>query len=157
MLFRSAGNNQIFRFGYTKTPTTIVVDPNDWVTNKTGTITNATVVPVKFTSLTGVAKTDCSYSINWTTQAEINVQSYGIEVSFNGLDYQEIGTAIPQRNTNNTYSFSYTNEINPSCTFRISIKKPDGTKTYSTAIILNSICEKPFVVSLNSKIGRAHV
>ena len=40
------GNNQFFKFRSNRTPTGVVVDPNNWVINKTGSITTGTQDPV---------------------------------------------------------------------------------------------------------------
>ncbi len=143
------GNNQIFRFSYSNTPTSIVIDPNNWIINKTGTITNATVVPVKFISFNGTADKNCWYDITWNTQNEINVREYIIEMSSDGSQFVNIGSQTPTFGINNVYTFRYEDATNVKCFFRIKVMKPDGTYTYSSTLELGSICEKPFNVSLN--------
>ncbi|NEM83688.1 hypothetical protein G3V89_23230, partial [Escherichia coli] len=44
-------NNQQFKFPYKKTANGIIVDPNNWVLNNTGIITNGGVIPVKLLAL----------------------------------------------------------------------------------------------------------
>ena len=39
-------NNQTFKFRSNRTPTGLVIDPNNWVINKTGSITTALPAPV---------------------------------------------------------------------------------------------------------------
>lgn len=53
VLINMVANNQIFKYRTAKVPTGIIVDPNNWVLNQTGTITNGIVVPVTFTKLEG--------------------------------------------------------------------------------------------------------
>jgi hypothetical protein len=149
LLVNLTNNNQVFAFVYRKTPSGIVVDPNNWIINKTGTITNAAIVPVKLISFEGKSTKDCAYELQWSTQEEFNVARYEIEASTNGMDF--IKQMNISANTVLTGNYHYTiNGLSANkYYFRLKIIEKDGNYTYSKIICLQSECYTNFNVTLS--------
>lgn len=141
-------NNQFFNFHFSNTVTGVVVDPNNWVMNKVGTITNGGVLPVNIIGFSVDAIPDCNARINWSADHEIQVNSYNIEVSEQGTLFQEMGHADV------TGSGNYQIDI-PLTTghyfIRLVIKNKDGSIQYFDTAEVNIVCGRPsgFTVSPN--------
>lgn len=141
-----AGNNQIFKLYYPKNPSGIVVDPNNWMLNKTGTITNGIVVPVSILEFSGISGNDCFYRIHLQTTDEYNVSSYELQSSTNGLNFQTIDSVRPNRQTINDYHFVVEDKTGTGQYFRIRIMHADGSFTYSNLLTIGSNCKTAFIV-----------
>jgi hypothetical protein len=139
----------VFKIGYNKTPTGIVIDPNNWIVNKTGTVISGVVLPVKIISFTGTATTDCMMNLNWKTSEEFNVIKYEIEVSSNGINFTKIGEQIALRNTTNDYQFSTQDNIRAYSYFRLKIVESDGSFSYTTTVNLETKCPLEFGVEFS--------
>lgn len=146
VLVNVTSNNQVFKIGYNKTPTGIVIDPNNWIVNKTGTVTNGVVLPVRLISFTGTATTDCMMNLNWKTADEFNVVKYEIEVSSNGINFVKIGEQVALRNATNDYQFSVQDNIRAYSYFRLKIVESDGRFSYTTTVNLETKCPFEFGV-----------
>lgn len=144
-----SANNQSFRIPYTGTPTGLVIDPLNWVINRTGTITDGSVVPVKLLSFSGVSPRTCGYRLNWQTEDEINVIRYEVESSIDGLSYLKIGERLPLLGSSNTYSFDYEEYSGGRITFRIRIVKNDGSFIFSQPVNVTAECPLSFSVVLS--------
>ena len=149
ILVNVTGNNQVFKIGYNKTPTGIVVDPNNWVVNKTGTVTSGVVLPVRLISFTGTATADCMMNLNWKTADEFNVNKYEIEVSSNGMNFTKIGEQVALRNATNDYTFSTPDNIHAYSYFRLKIVESDGSYSYTTTVNLETKCPLDFGVEFS--------
>ncbi len=149
VLINVTGNNQVFKIVYNKTPTGIVIDPNNWIVNKSGTVTSGVVLPVRLISFTGTATADCMMNLNWKTADEFNVSKYEIEVSSNGMSFVKIGEQIALRNTTNDYQFSVQDNIHSYSYFRIKIVESDGSYTYTTTVNLETKCPLDFGVEFS--------
>ncbi len=147
ILVNVIGNNQVFKIGYRKTPTGIVIDPNNWIVNKSGTVTNGVVLPVRLISFTGTATADCLMNLKWKTADEFNVVKYEIEVSRNGLDFIKIGEQAALRNVTNDYEFSVQDNIRAYSYFRLKIVESDGSYSYTTTVNLETKCPLEFGVT----------
>ncbi|MFM7710195.1 MAG: M1 family aminopeptidase [Ferruginibacter sp.] len=132
VLINITSNNQTFRIPYSKTPTTIIIDPNNWVINRTGTITNGTVVPVVLSNIRVTGKSDCTYTFEWDARDEINVLRYDIERSENGTTFQTVASVTPLRNTVSSYVYNHSSTNETVIYFRIKIIRYDGGFTYSS-------------------------
>ncbi len=141
-------NNQQFKFKYNKTPNGVVVDPNNWVLNATGTITNGGVIPVKLLSFEGSVNNNCTALLKWKTTNEQNIQAYEIEYSNDGNNFIKAGT-IAGRNTNieTAYQYNYSIGSGTYHYFRLKIKETDGNYSYSPIITIDKKCIGSF--SLN--------
>ncbi len=146
VLVNVTGNNQVFKIGYNKTPTGIVIDPNNWIVNKTGTVTSGVVLPVRLISFTGTATADCMMNLNWKTADEFNVVRYEIEVSSNGMNFAKIGEQIALRNATNDYTFVTPDNVRAYSYFRIKIVESDGSYSYTSTVNLETKCPLEFGV-----------
>jgi hypothetical protein len=149
ILVNVTGNNQVFKIGYNKTPTGIVIDPNNWIVNKTGSVISGVVLPVRLISFTGTATTDCMMNLNWKTADEFNVIKYEIEVSSNGMNFTKIGEQIALRNSTNDYQFSTQDNIRAYSYFRLKIVESDGSYSYTTTVNLETKCPLDFGVEFS--------
>ncbi|MCX6294027.1 MAG: M1 family aminopeptidase [Sphingobacteriales bacterium] len=149
VLVNVTGNNQVFKIGYNKTPNGIVIDPNNWIVNKTGTVTSGVVLPVRLISFTGTATADCMMNLNWKTADEFNVTKYEIEVSSNGMNFVKIGEQIALLNTTNDYQFSVQDNIHSFSYFRIKIVESDGSYSYTSTVNLETKCPLDFGVEFS--------
>lgn len=143
-------NNQVFKFGYTKTPNGIVVDPNNWVLNATGSIVNGGVVPVKILSVTGTTNTDCGYTIEWRADNQMNAVTYEVEYSADGVNFTKVGE-VPGNGFNQptTYNFTFNPTSGSQAYFRIKIMERYYSDTYSQVVLLSNNCGKSFEVTIN--------
>ena len=148
VLINLTANNQVFKFVYNKVPSNIVVDPNNWVLNQVGTITNGTVVPVQLTSLTGTANDKCLYHIQWETAQEINVIRYELECSNDGVHYFKIGETNPFKRNQNIYQLNYEDASGNKTYFRIKIIETDGSFVYSNSLNISSVCNPGFALNI---------
>jgi aminopeptidase N len=142
------GNNQQFKIGYRKTPNGIVVDPNNWVLNKTGTITNAgSTVPVQLISFEGKAD-GCQARLNWKTMNEQLSSAYEVEHSTNGRDFG-FAASIASNNRLEESSYNYVYALSGSGRhyFRLKMLDRDGRFTYSPVVALESDCKEALTVS----------
>ncbi len=150
ILVNLAYNNQVFKIPYRKTPTTIVVDPNNWVLNQVGTITNGTVVPAKLISFKGNANSDCTDLLQWETANEINVIRYEIESSTDGIHFSKVGESTAKNLTFASYSFN-TRENKKDCFYRLKMIENNGSFVIGKTIRIISNCyaENSMVIQPN--------
>jgi hypothetical protein len=143
-------NNQQFKFKYNKTPNGIVVDPNNWVINATGTITNGGVIPVKLLSFSGSADNNCSAKLKWKTSNEENVLDYEVEYSPDGNNFYKAGTTMAKNAVavESSYEYNFILGAGASHYFRLKIIDKDGSITYSQVIVINKICSGAFSLDI---------
>jgi hypothetical protein len=143
-------NNQQFKFKYHKTPNGVVVDPNNWVLNNTGTITNGGTIPVKLLSFEGTANNNCMVQLKWKTTNEQNILNYEIEYSNDGSNFSKAGTVVG-RNSNNEslYQYNYSLGSGNIHFFRLKITEADGSYTYSQVITIHSKCNGSFSLNVS--------
>ena len=143
-------NNQQFKFKYNKTPNGVVVDPNNWVLNATGTITNGGVIPVKLLSFEGSVNNNCTALLTWKTTNEQNIQAYEIEYSNDGHNFIKAGM-IAGRNTSieTAYQYNYSIGSGNYHYFRLKIKETDGNYIYSQVITITKKCSISFSLTVS--------
>ncbi len=144
LLVNLSNNNQVFSFVYRKTPNGIVVDPNNWIINKTGTITNAAIVPVKLISFEGTSNKDCLYEINWTTAEESNVDRYEIETSINGIHFTKHSSIYSNSSVSGSYNCTLKDLNENKYYFRLKIIEKNGFYSYSNIISVRTNCNINF-------------
>ena len=143
-------NNQFFRFKYNKIPNGVVVDPNNWVLNNTGTITNGGTIPVKLLSFEGIADNNCTAQLKWKTQNEQNIKSYEVEYSNDGTNFSKTGTIGGKNNSiESLYQYSYSLGAGASHSFRLKIISVDGSYSYSQVVVINKKCNGSFSLDIN--------
>jgi hypothetical protein len=124
-------------------------------------------LPVEFVSFTA-KKSDRNAVLTWVTAAEINVNSFVIERSIDGKNFEEIGRKNPQGPS--TYNFTDLRPVSGTNYYRIKTIDNDGSIGYSPvrslqftdAISSMNVFPNPFVsnlgVELNaSKAGVAQI
>lgn len=142
-------NNQQFKFKYNKTPNGVVVDPNNWVLNATGTITNGGVIPVKLLSFDGISNNNCTALLKWKTSNEQNILNYEMQYSHDGINFTKAGT-LPGKNNSaeSSYQFNYSLGSGNIHYFRLKITEVNGSYTYSQVISINKKCSNTFSLNL---------
>ena len=149
ILINITSNNQRFNIYSKKIPTGIIVDPNNWIINQTGNITNGGVVPVNIISFKGNSYADCSFSLQFTTAQEIEVATYEIESSIDGIHFFKQATITPKRTRENEYQVSLEEFVSNNIYFRIKILKNDRDFTYSNLLNVASTCKYEISLQLS--------
>ena len=135
-----SSNDQFLKFKYSKNPTGIIVDPNNWVLNNTGAIINGGVVPVKLLSF-NVTAAGCTALLKWKTNNEQYCQQYDVEVSTDGNSYQTVGSLnCLQSNDPSLYQYSYNLNGSYNYFFRLKIINEDGSYFYSEVLNQETTC-----------------
>ena len=142
-------NNQVFKIPYAKTPTTIIVDPNNWMLNQTGSVTNGTVVPVDIKSFTAKNTANCGIQLNWVTSNEINVLRYIIEGSIDGVHYYKLGSISANQQINNEYQYLIHSSNNKYVYFRLNIQELDGRNWFGKTVFIRSSCASGITMSVS--------
>ena len=144
-----SSNNQQFKFKYRKSPTGIIIDPNNWVLNANGTITNGGTIPVKLLSFEGNANINCTAQLKWKTSNEQNLLSYEIEYSSDGRNFATGGkVAANNSSTESLYQFNYSLGSGNDHYFRLKITEANGSYTYSQVITITKKCMGSFSLAV---------
>jgi len=143
-------NNQQFKFYYPKTPNGIVVDPNNWVLNNTGIITNGGVIPVKLLSFDVAAASNCTALLKWNASDEQNSKQYETEYSSDGINFIKTGT-VASKGSSSASFYQLSNSLAAGAIhyFRLKMIDTDGGFKYSQVITLNNKCAGSFAVTVN--------
>lgn len=149
ILVNVAYNNQGFKLKCAKNPTGIIVDPNNWIINKTGTITNGVVVPVVLKSFTGVANDNCQFALQWKVEQESFIEQYDIQSSTDGKNFTTIATSNALGWNANMYNYLYTGTPASKIYFRLKMIHKDHSFSYSSVLALLSPCAGHFNVNLS--------
>lgn len=133
-------NNQVVRFRYTKTLTGIIIDPNNWVLNNTGSIINGGTVPVKLGSFAVTGGNSCNALLNWKALTEQNLLRYEIEYSTDGSSYS-VAASVPAKNiAGSAYQYNYSLGNGEIHYFRLKIIESTGHYTYSQVETVSRKC-----------------
>jgi hypothetical protein len=135
-------NNQEFRFGYQKTPDGVIVDPDNWVLNLTGTITDGgIIIPPSIVMLSGGQVSACTALLLWNVANENNITRYEAEFSTDGIVYTKFGERpAANLNTDVVYTIEHPLSASGIYHYRIKIIEPDGSIRYSNAITIGLDC-----------------
>ncbi|MCP9751825.1 M1 family aminopeptidase [Ferruginibacter sp. HRS2-29] len=140
-------NNQTFRFNYNKTPTGIIVDPNNWVLNTTGSIINAgTVLPVKLVKFEGEVDKNCNALLKWSAANEINVAGYTLEYSIDNSVFKTAAIVPAKNNLSADYNSNYSLPSATTYYFRLKTMDKNGDFSYSNILKLQGYCQPAFSV-----------
>ena len=148
ILINMLANNQIYRLKTARVPTGIIVDPNNWMLNQTGTITNGIVVPVSLRDVNVRKETDCSYQLNWMVEQEQQVNFYEVELSNDGIHFSSAGTIQAINNGMHRYQYAVAGNPGEQLYFRLKIVEQDGSYTYSNILTGNSACKSAAFVEV---------
>ncbi len=144
-------NNQQFKFYYPKTANGVVVDPNNWVLNATGSITNGGVIPVKLVKFDARAAGSCKALVTWNSSQEENMQEYQVEYSSNGTDFTQAGSVKSSNSISGAaYQFSANLPASANHYFRMKMIQTGGSFTYSPVVTLKYTCSGAFTVTVLS-------
>jgi hypothetical protein len=123
----------------------------DFITESNGNSTNAiwsvfvsygypTVLPVEFTTFTGVSDGDVN-RLTWTTASETNCDNFEIEHSPDGIQFENIGTEQGSGNstTTITYTFDDENPFTGATYYRLKQMDFDGSYEYSNIISVSNM------------------
>lgn len=130
ILLNQTTNIQSFKVPYNRIPTGVVVDPNNWVINKTGSI-----LPLRLVSFSG-AINNKQAQLEWVTAEERNVRKFEIERAVDAVNFNSIGSvnAITGASQN---KYAYTDKEPLSDGFyRLKMIDIDGSYTFSNVIEL---------------------
>lgn len=143
-------NTQEFKFKYNKVPNGIVVDPNNWVINKVGTIINGgTILPIELISFEGNAA-NCNANLKWKTNNEQHRKQYDVEYSTDGINFSAVTSVNSNKsNTESLYQYSYALGSNTNYFFRLKVINDDGSSFYSEVISLTKQCTGSFSLNIS--------
>lgn len=130
VLVNHTANSEDFKIPYTKTPTDVVVDPNNWVINKTGVV----AVPLMLLSFKGEMKNNVA-QLTWLTAEEKNVSHFEVQRSSDGVIYLVIGSVIATAAHDYHFIDSEPQHISY---YRLKMIDDDGRFTYSNIIQLKA-------------------
>ena len=145
-----SSNNQFIKFKYSKTPNGIIVDPNNWVLNATGTITNGgVIVPTRLISFdAGIS--NCTASLKWKTSDEHQTKQYEVDYKNGTNDFIKTAVVLSLRSASETfYQYNHPVVTGNIHAFRLKIINDDGSHVYSQAISLNKKCNASFALSIS--------
>lgn len=98
------------------------------------------VVPVTFTSVNAI-KNLCALKILFTTETEVNVKRYDIEVSKDGIAFNKIGELPANQSIKYHYDYSLTNNNQAALIyFRVKSVDKDGFFQYSPTKTVDGLC-----------------
>jgi Secretion system C-terminal sorting domain len=111
-------------------------------------VTNVTA-PLPVTTVDELTKSECSLKVNFSTDKEINISNYQLEVSKNGVDYIK----VYQTNAASLASYNATIAISkelqsPVVYVRVKSTFNNGSVSYSETKSVSGICEGKWVVDM---------
>ncbi len=141
-------NDQVFKFKYNKIPNGIIVDPNNWVLNNTGIITDGGVIPVTLISFEA-NPFNCNALLKWKTMNEQNNKQYDIEYSSDGIHFMNAATVNSHNShAESLYEYNYNLAAGEQHYFRLKIIDLNGNYVYSQVIVLNRDCNGLFALNI---------
>lgn len=92
--------------------------------------------------------------LKWKTSLEENVEQYDVEKSFNGIDFENIGTveAITSNSGEKAYHFFDTKLGTQKSYYRLKVVEADGTSSYSQTILIKKERLNQFAVVAYSSV-----
>ncbi len=127
-------SNETFRIRYTKTPSGIQVDPNNWVTNQVGSIIP---LPVKLVRFTG-SVTNRKGNLEWLAVEEGLLKSYELQKSMDGISFATIATINRSNSSALQKKYSYVdNSLDGKTFYRLKLNSINNTFAYSNIVELD--------------------
>jgi Secretion system C-terminal sorting domain len=159
-------------FGQPTVPVTIdPVDGNVNVSISFATIDNAgredltpaivvipfsAILPLRNITVTGVVHDDV-VTVNWNTIGELNVKSFDVEISFNGVDFKIVSNQISKGDGNHAYSFNDKNANGSVVFYRIKTIDITGNYAYSNVVKINLYEKNDIVVRPNPIVSYVNI
>lgn len=131
-------NNQIFTIPFKRNVNGIVIDPNNWIINNNGSITNGIVVPVRLDRFEVLPYSNCQASLEWESSDETSLSRYDIELSINNSAFTTIASQQPGVGQ---YQFLYPLTQTGNYVFRIKMIDRMQGITYSEQHAVASTCQ----------------
>ena len=123
-------------------------DENPTNNNSSLAYSTIPVIPVTFINI-AVKKEDCNIRVSFSSENEINLDRYEIEVSKNGISYTKMGQLPAMHSINYNYSFLINDNIaTPSLKIRVKSVDKDGKFQYTETRIVKGICENDPKINL---------
>ena len=121
----------------------ITNDPNSRVADRF-MIVFKKFLPLRFTAITAVRKSDKSINLTWNTENENNIDNYKIERSTDGVSFIEIGSQMPTANNfgNPYYTFYDAKASKEIIYYRIKGNGITGNSIYSNTAKVLALEEK---------------
>jgi Secretion system C-terminal sorting domain len=121
-------------------------------------------LPVSLTSFNGSLSAGVA-KLNWVVTGEVNMKSYSLERSIDGITYSNV-TDVTPRNTNLLESYGYNDNVTTIAAnkiyYRLKINDNNGSSRYSNVIILkksslkiSSVYPNPFIESIKVELESA--
>lgn len=113
----------------------------------------ANALPVNITQLSAYMQNN-TIKVDWKTQAEVNINSYVVEKSQDGVNYFAIGNVISNKAVLNSYSLLDNQPFKNNNYYRIKIISNNNEFNYSSVVVVkNSIATPSFSVYPNPVVG----
>ena len=98
--------------------------------------TQATVVPVKFITISASRNSESGIDIAWKVNTEIDVAHYQVERSLTGTNFESLPGVMPggRNNFSTDYSSTDATPLTGANFYRIKAVNQDGTSTYSAIV-----------------------
>ena len=89
-----------------------------------------------------ITAASCNVTLNWTSGSELNSDSYIIERSANGFDFEQIGTVKSAGNSSTTLHYQFTDENAPNGTlyYRLIERDANDNLNYLVTMVVNNNC-----------------
>ena len=132
-------NNQLFHFHFVNQVTGIVVDPDNWVLNKAGTIENGGIIPVIISDFSVITDGDCKGKLSWNASQEYGIKNYQVQISEDGNLFRTVSTVDAKGEG------SYTTEIGlPGGSYfvRLMVTYQNGENKFLETAAVNVSCGK---------------
>lgn len=101
-------------------------------------ITYSTPLPVQLRQFKAYAS-DCSAQLEWSTAAEAGFHSFDVERSYNGINFEHIGTVLA-KGSNSRYAFTDPAGMTGKRYYRLKLKDHDGYVAYSAVQNVTVTC-----------------
>ena len=137
-------NNQQFKIPFNRAATGIVVDPNNWMLNQTGLITNGGTVPVIISGVSATIDANCLATVSWNVANESSGISYTVQLSTDGSRFTDLATI--NATNHGQYSYSTQPDHAGQNIFRIQMNLPNGNTLFSDMVFVNNNCFIDFAV-----------
>jgi len=100
----------------------------------------AASLPIKLTSFSGRLKTDNMVTLDWASAVEFDSYQYQIERSYDGRNYEMVGTLKAAGASTNTIDYTFNDQLPSAGSFFYRLKQVDidGRFEYSKVVYVNS-------------------
>ena len=95
---------------------------------------NLSVLPVTFTSVKAMLQTDKKVKVDWSVENQVNISSYTVERSADGINFTGITTQIANTYITGNYSYIDAKPLGGDNFYRIKSTGNDGWKNYSVIV-----------------------